>query len=119
MRPVQKEAFEREMSAARGFEGQGLLDDAFRHLERAHVLGQRYVLPHTRTHWRMFLIACRRGDLAASWGQAVRMVLGALGSAVGKVPVGNTGGTNISMFARLPVEPELAKLMDDRKNGIE
>ena len=55
----------------------------------------------------------RRRDLPASWGQAVRIVLGALGSAVGRVPVGNTGGTDISMFARLPIDPELAKLLED------
>lgn len=114
MNPVQKEAFEQEMSAARRCESEGSLDEAFRHLERAHVLGQRYVVPHTRTHWRMFLAGLRRRDFSASWGQAIRMVLGALGSAVGKVPVGNTGGTDISMFARLPIEPELARLMEDR-----
>ena len=112
MNPMQKEAFEREMSAARRCERAGGLDEAFHHLERAHILGQLHVVPHTLTHWRMFVIACRRRDLPAAWGQAVRMVLGAVGSAVGRVPVGNTGGTDISMFARLPVDPELARLIE-------
>jgi hypothetical protein len=112
MNPAQKAAFEREMSAARECERKGRLDDAIHHLERAHVLGQLHVVPHTRTHWRMFVIASRRRDLPASWGQAVRIVLGAVGSAVGRVPVGNTGGTDISMFKRLTIDPELAKLME-------
>lgn len=114
MNPKQEQAFEREMSAARECERAGALDEALRHLERAHVLGQRRVVPHTRTHWRMFVIAWRRRDFPAAWGQAIRMVLGALGSASGRVPVGNTGGTNISMFVELPIDPELARLMDDR-----
>jgi hypothetical protein len=116
MNPVLRRAFEGEMSAARGFERQGLYEEAFRHLERAHVLGQRHVVPHTRSHWRMFLIGVRRRDLSATWGQAIRMVLGAVGSAVGRVPSGNTGGTNISMFRELPIDPELAALLEERRN---
>jgi hypothetical protein len=42
----------------------------------------------------------------------VRIVLGVLGSAVGVVPVGNTGGTDISMFKRMPIEPELQRIID-------
>jgi len=53
-------------------------------------------------------------------GQVVRLVLGVLGSAVGKVPVGNTGGSNVSMFKRMPIEPELQDIIDggaQRANG--
>jgi hypothetical protein len=35
-----------------------------------------------------------------------------IGSAVGVVPVGNTGGSDISMFKRLPVPPELQSIID-------
>lgn len=45
-------------------------------------------------------------------GQVLRILLGAIGSAIGVVPVGNTGGTNISMFQRLPVSPELQAIID-------
>jgi hypothetical protein len=48
----------------------------------------------------------------AALGQAVRIVLGMLGSAVGVIPVGNTGGTDISMFKRMPIEPELQNIID-------
>jgi hypothetical protein len=43
-----------------------------------------------------------------------------LGSAVGKVPVGNTGGSNVSMFKRMPIAPELQDIIDggaQRANG--
>ena len=44
----------------------------------------------------------------------MRLVLGILGSAVGKVPVGNTGGSDISMFKRMPIAPELQDIIDGR-----
>jgi hypothetical protein len=48
----------------------------------------------------------------AALGQTVRILLGILGSAVGVVPVGNTGGTDIGMFKRMPIEPELQNIID-------
>ena len=48
----------------------------------------------------------------AALGQTVRILLGILGSAVGVVPAGNTGGTDIGMFKRMPIEPELQNIID-------
>ena len=48
----------------------------------------------------------------AALGQTMRLLLGMLGSAVRIVPVGNTGGTDISMFKRMPVAPELQSIID-------
>lgn len=106
-----KQAFDNEMAQAHRYFRSGNLDAASRHAERAHVFGQRYVVPHVRTHWLMLRIGIKHRSATQVWGQALRIVLGALGSAVGVVPVGNTGGTNISMFKRLPIEPEMAELM--------
>jgi hypothetical protein len=50
-------------------------------------------------------------------GQIVRIVLGILGSTIGVVPVGNTGGSNVGMFARMPIEPELQDIIAGRKSG--
>lgn len=86
-------------------------DEAFRCLERAHVLGQQDVVPHVLAHWLMLKLAFVNRDTGAVFGQALRIVLGAIGSAVGVVPKGNTGGTNVGMFRRMPITPELAKLM--------
>jgi hypothetical protein len=104
-------AFEAEMATAEPLIHHGRLADAMRHLEFAHVLGQNHVVPHVRSHWAMFRIAIKRRSPVESLGQALRIVLGALGSAVGVVPTGNTGGTNISMFSRLPLAPEAAALI--------
>jgi hypothetical protein len=114
MNPHHRAAFEREMAAADSMRKAGQLGAAFRHLERAHVLGQAFVGPHVRSHLRMLGIEVRRRDARAAWGQAMRVLLGAIGSAVGSVPIGNTGGTDVSMFRPMPIEPELCELMDER-----
>jgi hypothetical protein len=105
-------AFGKEIAAAECLIRAGRLDQAMRHLERAHVLGQRHVIPHVRSHWSMLRIAFIRKAPADGMGQLIRILLGALGSAVGIVPTGNTGGTNISMFARLPLAPDIAELIE-------
>lgn len=115
MNNTQRLPFEAEMAIADRLIRSGRLDLAFCHLERAHVLGQRWVLPHVRSHWRMMEIGVRRWSPWQVWGQAVRIVLGALGSAVGVVPHGNTGGTNLSMFKRLPIAEDLAALMQQER----
>jgi hypothetical protein len=109
----QAEAFEQEIASARALMRRREHLRAMRHLERAHVLGQRHVVPHVWTHWLMLTVAVRRRDPAAMFGQAVRIVLGAVGSLVGPVPTGNTGGTDVSLFARRPIEPGLLALMGD------
>lgn len=114
MNPRQGEALEQEIAQARALMRLGEHDQALRHLERAHVLGQQHVVPHVLSHWLMLVVAVRRREPTAMLGQAARIVLGAVGSLVGSVPTGNTGGTNISMFKRLPIEPELLEIIEDR-----
>lgn len=106
-----KQAFDDEMAQAHRYFQSGNLSAASRHAERAHVFGQRYVAPHVRTHWLMLRIGIRHRSATQAWGQALRIILGALGSAIGVVPTGNTGGTNIGMFKRLPIEPDMAEVI--------
>lgn len=101
-----------EISMARSLLREGLHDQAMRHLERAHVLGQRFVRPHVLVHaWMLRVALARRAPLDAL-GQLLRIALGALGSAVGVLPVGNTGGSDVSMFQPMPIPPDLARLME-------
>ena len=60
----------------------------------------------------MLKVEIRRRRPAAAFGQAVRIVLGVLGSAAGVVPVGNTGGSDVGMFKRMPIDPELQTIID-------
>lgn len=104
-------AFHAEMAAASALYEAGQFGEASRRLELAHVLGQQHVWPHVLTHYWMLKLGVKRRSAPEVAGQAIRIVLGAFGSAVGIVPVGNTGGTNISMFKRLPLDPEIEKLL--------
>lgn len=107
-----KLAFEAEMEAARGLIGTGDLDRTMAHLERAHVLGQYHMAPHVITHWWMLRVALKRRRLGDAIGQVLRIVLGAIGSAVGKVPHGNTGGSDVNMFKPMPIDPQLGELVE-------
>lgn len=91
--------------------------EAMPHLERAHVLGQRIVGPHVVVHWLMFRAYVGLRRPGAALGQLARLVLGALGSAVGVLPVGNTGGSDVGMFRRMPIPSELARLMSGHEEA--
>ena len=117
MNPVRSAAFDNEIALAKVFIARGEFETGFAHLERAHVIGQAFVVPHATSHWLMLKVELRRRRPMAVFGQAVRIVLGILGSAVGLVPVGNTGGTNVSMFKRMPIAPELQNTIDGRNLG--
>ena len=112
MNPARSMAFDNEIALAKEFIEKGELEAGFAHIERAHVIGQAFVVPHARSHWLMLKVEVRRRRPIAVFGQTVRIVLGVLGSAVGVVPVGNTGGSDISMFKRMPIEPELQNIID-------
>ncbi|MDO9488217.1 MAG: DUF3703 domain-containing protein [Sphingomonadaceae bacterium] len=101
-------AFGQEMHAARAEYARGELDLAFRHLERAHILGQRALWPHIVTHWCMLKIGIRRSHTREIVGQNTRIIAAVLGYVFGWVPIGNTGGANVSPIRPMPVPPEFA-----------
>jgi hypothetical protein len=83
---------------------------AFHHLERAHILSQRYTLPHMRVHWRMLRLGIAIGDWKEIFGQVVRIVAAALFSRIW-IPAGNTGRANVSAFKPMPIPDDLRNLL--------
>lgn len=57
-----KAAFRREMAEANSAEPEGNLALAKRHLERAHILGQRWFLVHMESQLHLLRIAMREAD---------------------------------------------------------
>jgi len=98
---------EAELLAAAEAEAKGQAHTAFAHLERAHVLGQAATVEHVRVHWRMFLWGLRQRNARECLGHLLRIGGAATKTAIGLVPHGNTGGSNVSPFERIPVPPEL------------
>ena len=112
---IVREAFDRECQSSRAARDAGDLERAFHHLERAHILGQRKTWLHLRSHVGMLGIAWQRRDLREIPGQLIRIVAAALFSRLW-VPVGNTGGANVSAMRPMPVPPDLQAILDaDRR----
>jgi hypothetical protein len=114
IRPFVSAELDRALEAER--EGDPSL--AFKHLERAHVLGQGSTREHVRVHWLMLVWGARQGRVGEVLGQLLRLVGAASKTAVGLVPSGNTGGSNISPFKPLPVPPDLAAIIAAAREGL-
>lgn len=104
------EAIEVEFGRAAGKLAAGDALHAFSHLERAHVLGQKHTPSHVRAHWAMLKYAWRYGAARDTLGQIGRLIGAALFTWAW-VPEGNTGGTNIGAFQKLPVPHELQNII--------
>lgn len=89
----------------------GTTEQAWLHLEAAHVVGQLHLRPHLQTHAHMLGLAVRSHDWAEAAGQVLRLALVPLGHLSGRLPLGNPGRSNVSAFEPLPVRPELADLI--------
>jgi uncharacterized protein DUF3703 len=87
-------------------------ENEFAHLERAHVLGQASTREHVRVHFRMLAWAWRHRDAREFVGQMMRIVGAATKTFIGLVPAGNTGGANVSAVRRMPLDPELAAIIE-------
>src|SRR6185295_4306976 len=89
----------------------------FSHLERAHILGQASTREHVRVHWRMLTWALQRRDAREFFGQMLRLTGAAILTFIGKVPNGNTGGSNVSAVRPMPIDPELAAIIEMARNS--
>lgn len=100
-----------EIATAERLEASGEATKSFRHLERAHVLGQASTFHHVRVHVLMLRWSLRHRVWAEARGQLLRIVGAATKTALGWVPTGNTGGSNVSPFKPLPVPDDLATMI--------
>ena len=88
---------------------------SFTHLERAHVLGQSSTRLHVMAHWHMLTWAVRNARPGGFVGQVMRIVGAATKTAMGLVPEGNTGGSNVSPFKRMAVPGDLAAIIEQAR----
>ncbi|WP_037935438.1 DUF3703 domain-containing protein [Streptosporangium roseum] len=103
-------AYSAEMAAARTATG---AEARWRHLERAHILSQPWPWPHTRNHLAMFALAVRERDRREAFGQVIRIIVAAPGSALGRYPEGNTGRATVPLTQPQPLPEDLAVLLAD------
>ncbi|MCW5663706.1 MAG: DUF3703 domain-containing protein [Piscinibacter sp.] len=86
----------------------GERESSFRHLERAHVLGQSSTLHHVRVHLSMLAWALHTRTPREVAGQLLRIVGATTKTPFGLVPTGNSGGSNVSPAKPLPIPADLA-----------
>jgi len=102
----------RELEQATAAERDGDFSLAFEHLERAHVLGQTSTREHVRVYWEMLRWGAGQGELREVAGQILRLIGASTLTALGFVPSGNTGGSNISAFRRVTIPEDLLLIIE-------
>ena len=102
---------QRELDAAAAGKLDGDFSASFQNLERAHVLSQVSTREHVRVHWHMLVWAAQRQTAREIVGQILRIVGAATKTAIGLIPTGNTGGSNVSPFKRMPIPEDLADIL--------
>ena len=103
-------AYATEIASALAAQRRGEYPQAFFHLERAHILGQRSTLKHVYAHWRMLSAGLNQRDFREVLGQIPRMFAALLSSHVW-VPLGNTGRARVSAFTPMSVPADLRHLV--------
>lgn len=103
-------AWRGELDAGNTALAAGDLAEAFRHFERAHILGQRRTRLHVRAHIAMLRVGWRRRDRKEILGQLKRIVAATLFSRIW-VPEGNTGGANVSALEPMPIPEDLEHIL--------
>lgn len=83
------------------------------HLGRAHVLSQRNWFRHIYVHFLMLEYSWARRDWREVMGQIIRLVATVPGHLFKKLPIGNTGWSNIPIMKRLPLPNDFARLFED------
>ena len=105
-----RDAYLTELALAAEARATGGSGAEFRHLERAHVIAQRYTFQHAWTHCLMLAYGWRHRDTREIGGQLLRLPAALLMSRIW-VPPGNTGGANVSAVQPMPLPDDLRSLL--------
>lgn len=89
----------------------------FKALEDAHVIGQRSTYYHTLVHYKMLKYGLKRSNVKEVLGQIFRLIGAITKTAIGLLPAGNTGGTNVSPFKPMPISPENTAILEKIKHA--
>jgi hypothetical protein len=108
--------FEKELTEATVALKSQQFQVSWRHLERAHILGQPYPLAHTFVHLKMLGFGVRTKNIAEVLGQIPRLVFGGVKSFVGEIPIGNTGGANVPPLRPMQIPEDLQQIIQQTKN---
>lgn len=107
--------YQSELTKAAASLKKGHLMISWRHLERAHILGQLYPYQHTEVHWKMLCFGIKIKNGKEIIGQIPRLLFGGVKSFVGHIPVGNTGGANVPPLRPMEIPEDLQAIINSNK----
>ena len=108
---------QQELTEAANAFTKGHLQQSWRHLERAHILGQPYAFAHSFVHWKMLVFGIKTKNTKEIIGQIPRLLIGGVKSFVGNIPVGNTGGANVPPLQPMQIPEDLLNLIQTYSNN--
>jgi hypothetical protein len=103
--------FEQELKNYQHELQKGDLNEAWKKLERTHIIGQKWFLEHTYVHWLMLRLGIKMKNYKEILGQLPRLLVGGVKSFVGTIPVGNTGGSNVPPLKKMDIPDDLQKIL--------
>lgn len=104
--------YKKELEAFKDNLQQDNLKVAWYHLERAHIIGQKYPYQHTFVHWNMLQFGIKIKSTKEIIGQIPRLLIGGVKSFVGQVPVGNTGGANVPPLKPMEIPIDIKEILE-------
>lgn len=105
-------AFHAEIKQAMTARRRQQWQEAWFHLERAHILGQQDFILHMHTHWQMLKLAADQINWLEVRGQLLRLILTPVGHLTGRLPLGNPGSSRYSVLESVPVPDDLQALLE-------
>lgn len=87
----------------------GDIEERWRWLMAAHIVGQSDIRLHAHSHWMMLRLALRTRDWKEAAGQLFRLALVPLGHALNRLPAGNIGRATVNAFRPMTVSPEMRR----------
>ena len=88
------------------------LQNAWYHLERAHIIAQKFPCEHTFVHWKMLQFGIKIKSSKEIIGQIPRLLVGGVKSFVGQIPVGNTGGANVPPLKVIEIPEDIKEILN-------
>jgi len=108
-----KPFYQKELLDAKEAFAKKYYQQSWRHLERAHILGQPYPAEHTAVHWKMLIFGIKLKNSKEIIGQIPRLLVGGVKSFVGKIPVGNSGGANVPPLQPMEIPGDLQSIINN------
>ena len=112
-----KPYFQKELTEAENTFTKRHFQQSWRHLERAHILGQPYPIAHSFVHWKMLEFGIKTKNTKEIIGQIPRLLVGGVKSFVGNIPLGNTGGANVPPLQPMEIPEDLLIIIQTHSNN--